>query len=45
MTMENAQAVYVCINDGEAFVPEEIADRAICINGDIGAGIWGLERG
>lgn len=45
MTMKNAQAVYVCINDGEAFVPEEIANRAICINGDIGAGILGLEKG
>ncbi len=45
MTMKNAQAVYVCINDGEAFVPEEIANRAICINGDIGAGISGVGKG
>ncbi len=45
MTMENAQAVYVCINDGEAFAPKEIANRAICINGDIGAGIQKSEKG
>ena len=37
MTMKNENAVYVCINYGEAFCPKEIADRSICINGDIGA--------
>ena len=36
MTLENKKAVYACINYGEAFCPEEIADRSICINGDIG---------
>lgn len=36
MTMKNPQAVYVCINYGQAFAPEMIADRAICIDGDIG---------
>ena len=35
MTMANDNAVYVCINYGEAFCPKEIADRSICINGDI----------
>ena len=29
-------AVYVCINYGEAFCPEEIENRSICIDGDIG---------
>lgn len=35
MTAANERAVYVCVNYGEAFCPEEIADRSICINGDI----------
>lgn len=33
---QNPKASYVCINKGEAYVPREIAERAICINGDIG---------
>lgn len=36
MTAENPKAVYACINYGEAYVPEEIAKRSICINADIG---------
>ena len=36
MTAENHKAVYVCINKGEAYAPKEIADRSICIDGDIG---------
>ena len=36
MTMANDRAVYTCINYGEAFCPGEIADRSICIDGDIG---------
>lgn len=36
MTHEKPQAVYACLNYGEAFAPKEIADRSICINGDIG---------
>ena len=36
MTMENEKAVYACVNYGEAFCPEEIEDRSICIDGDIG---------
>lgn len=36
MTAENPKAKYVCINYGEAYVPEEIAKRSICINADIG---------
>jgi NAD-dependent SIR2 family protein deacetylase len=37
MTAENPNAVYACVNYGEAVCPDEIADRAICIDGDIGA--------
>ncbi|MBR0419228.1 MAG: Sir2 silent information regulator family NAD-dependent deacetylase [Erysipelotrichaceae bacterium] len=36
MTSEWQKANYVCINYGEAFAPETIQDKAICINGDIG---------
>ena len=36
MTAANPKAVYACINYGEAYVPEEIAERSICINADIG---------
>ena len=32
----NENAVYACINYGEAFCPEAIEDRSICIDGDIG---------
>ena len=32
----NAGASYICINKGEAYAPEEIQDRSVCINGDIG---------
>ncbi len=35
MTMDNEKAVYACINFGEAFCPEEIEDRSICIDRDI----------
>ena len=36
MTAENPKAVYACVNYGEAYVPEEIAKRSICISADIG---------
>lgn len=36
MTAHNPNAVYACINYGEAMAPEEIAQRSVCINGDIG---------
>ena len=32
----NPEAHYVCINFGESFAPKEIADRSLCIDGDIG---------
>lgn len=35
MTAENPQAVYACINLGEAVAPREISERSICINEDI----------
>ena len=36
MTYQNPKAVYACVNLGEAFAPEEIAGRSVCIDGDIG---------
>ncbi len=37
MTLQNPNAVYACINLGEAVCPGQISDRAICIYGDIAA--------
>ena len=36
MTEKNENATYACVNYGEAVTLREIADRSICINGDIG---------
>jgi len=36
MTNEWPDATYACLNYGEAYAPEEIAKKSICINGDIG---------
>lgn len=36
MTAANPEAVYACLNDGEAVCPKEIAEQSICIDGDIG---------
>ena len=36
MTAENPRAIYACVNLGEASAPKDIADRSICIDGDIG---------
>ena len=44
MTMANESAMYACLNYGEAFCPAEIEDRSICIDGDIGQIIEGLQR-
>ena len=36
MTAQNPNATFACINYGEAVTLEEIANRSICIDGDIG---------
>ena len=36
MAANNPQAIYACINYGEAYCFDEIRERAICIDGDIG---------
>lgn len=35
MTANNVNAVYACINAGEAYAPREIQERSICITGAI----------
>lgn len=35
MTAKNPNAFYACVNFGEAFCPEELKEKSICINGDI----------
>jgi NAD-dependent SIR2 family protein deacetylase len=36
MTLGNPNAVYACVNYGEAFSPGEIERQSICLDGDIG---------
>ena len=36
MTVRNPKAIYACINLGDAYAPDDIAARSICIDGDIG---------
>lgn len=36
MAYQWKNAGYVCLNNGEAYAPEEIKGKAICINGDVG---------
>ena len=36
MTAKNPNAVYACVNYGQALCPKEIAERSICLDADIG---------
>ncbi len=36
MTRDEKDAVYACLNYSEAYAPDEIAARSVCIDGDIG---------
>lgn len=36
-TAKDPAAVYACVNYGEAYAPKELAHRAVCISGDVGA--------
>ena len=42
MTAKNPKAAYACINLGDAYAPDNIAARSICIDGDIGKVLEGL---
>lgn len=43
MTLDNPEAVYACVNYGEAFCPARIEDRSVCINGDIYETLLGIK--
>ena len=36
MTSTFQHAFYVCLNQGEAYAPEEIRRKSVCMNEDIG---------
>ena len=36
MTAKNPKAIYAYVNLGESYAPKELADRSVCISGDIG---------
>lgn len=43
MTAQNKNAIYVCINNGEAFAPGEIRKQSICINAGIDEVLYELQ--
>lgn len=43
-TLEDPDAIYVCINNGQAYAPREIADRSVCLNMDIGQVLTAIHR-
>ncbi|MGN1368391.1 MAG: SIR2 family NAD-dependent protein deacylase [Aristaeellaceae bacterium] len=43
-TLDNPNAVYACVNLGQAYAPAEIASRSICIDADIGGVLTALSR-
>ena len=43
MTHDWLNAMYACLNYGEAFAPDEIKRKSICVNGDIGEILTALE--
>ena len=44
MTAKNPNAIYACINQGQAVCPQEIERQSICINADIGSTLQGLSQ-
>jgi len=44
MTANNPDAVYACVNYGEAICPADIREQSICIDGDIGDVIEWLQK-
>lgn len=44
MTAQNPEATYACVNMGQVACPNEIGDRAICIDADIGQVLEQLKR-
>ena len=44
MTYNNPNAFYACLNYSEAFCPDQIRDRSVCIGGDSGEVIRSLRQ-
>ena len=44
MTAQSPKAIYACVNQGEAYAPNEIRGRAVCIDEDIGAVLEQISR-
>ena len=42
-TAKNPRAVYACVNQGQAYCPEEIRQQSVCVDGDIGAVLSALK--
>ena len=42
MTAQNPNAIYACINYGQAVCPGRIEKQSICIDGDIGKALEDL---
>ena len=42
MTAKNPNAIYACINQGQAVCPQEIERQSVCINADIGQALQSL---
>lgn len=43
-TLENPDAVYACVNFGQAYAPRKIAERSVCLDADIGRILSALNR-
>ena len=43
MTAKNPNAIYACINQGQAVCPQEIKKQSICMDADLSAVITGLQ--
>ena len=44
MALQNPEAVYACVNRGQAFVPGEFRQNALCLDDDIGSVLNNLLR-
>ena len=44
MTAKNPNAIYACVNQGQAVCPQEIEQRSICLDADISAAIARLQH-
>ena len=44
MALQNPEAVYACVNRGQAFVPGEFRQNALCLDDDIGSVLNNLMR-